>query len=58
MKMMQATYPMLYDKPLDGTTYGDWNCGIVPAGEVLFTCNNPAQNGIVLIYRSADDPYR
>lgn len=58
MAMMNATYPLLYDRPLDGMDYGAWGCGIVPAGEVLFTCNLPNSSGQVAIYRSLDDPYR
>ncbi|OYD69912.1 hypothetical protein [Rhodococcus sp. OK302] len=58
MTMMNATYSVLYDKPLDGMEYGSWNCGIVPAGEILVTCNYPNSNGSVAIFRSDDDPYR
>ncbi|WP_141214705.1 MULTISPECIES: hypothetical protein [unclassified Rhodococcus (in: high G+C Gram-positive bacteria)] len=60
MAAMNATYPTLYDKPLDYMEYGKWYCTINPAGEVLFSCVDSSQetDSVAVIYRSLDDPYR
>ncbi|KAA0020214.1 hypothetical protein [Antrihabitans cavernicola] len=51
MPLVQATYPALYDKPMDGKQIGQWDCGVVPAGARIFLCNNHDAGAQVFMYR-------